>query len=78
LISKKYWYENGNIAFSAELPNHYKVFYEDGKIKAELIGTIAEENGDFKIKDGVYNEYDQNGKVTYTEKYKDFQRVSEN
>ena len=77
LISKKYWYENGNIAFSAELPNHYKVFYEDGKIKAELIGTIAEENGDFKIKDGVYNEYDQNAEVTASTTYKDFQIISE-
>ena len=77
LISKKYWYENGNIAFSAELPNHYKVFYEDGKIKANVTGTLVEENGDFKIKDGVYNEYDQNGEVTASTTYKDFQIISE-
>ncbi len=77
LISKKYWYENGNIAFSAELPNHYKVFYEDGKIKADITGTLAEENGDFKIKDGTYNEYDSNGEVINSVTYKDFQRISE-
>ena len=77
LISKTLWYPNGNVAFSAELPNHYKVFYDDGKIKAEVTGTIVEENNAFRIKDGVYNMYDVNGKITNSATYKDFQVISD-
>ena len=77
LISKTLWYPNGNLSITAELPNHYRTFYEDGKIMADVTGTIVEEDGDFKVKDGTYNEYDQNGEVTYSATYKDFQKTSE-
>ena len=76
LISKTLWYPNGNLSITAELPNHYKVFYEDGKIKADVTGTIVEENGTFKIKDGVYNEYDPSGEIKASATYKDFQVIS--
>ena len=77
LVSKMEWFPNGNVSVSAELPDRYWEFYDNGKIKAELAGTIAEENGDFKIKDGVYNVYAPDGKVTKSATYKDFQEISE-
>ena len=77
LVGKTVWNENGTITISAELPNHYREFYDDGKIKAEATGTIVEEDDSFRIKDGTYKEYDLNGKVTYTATYEDFQRISE-
>ena len=77
LVSKTAWNENGIVTISAELPNRYREFYDDGKIKALATGIIVEEDGSFRIQDGKYNEYDQDGKVTYSAIYKDFQRVSE-
>ncbi len=78
LVSKTEWNKNGTVIISAELPNRYREFYDDGKIKAMATGIIVEEDGSFKIKDGKYNEYDQDGKVTYSAIYKNFQRVFEN
>ncbi len=78
LVRKTVWRENGNIFISAELPNRYREFYNDGKIRTEVIGVIVEEEDSFRIKDGIYKEYDFNGKVTYTATYEDFQRISEN
>lgn len=77
LVSKMEWFPNGNVSVSAELPDRYWEFYDNGKIKAELTGTIAEENGNFKIKEGTYNMYDSNGKITNSAIYKDFQVISE-
>ena len=77
LVRKTVWRENGNIFISAELPDRYREFYNDGKIRTEVIGVIVEEEDSFRIKDGIYKEYDFNGKVTYTATYKDFQRISE-
>ena len=77
LVSKTAWNESGIVTISAELPNRYREFYDDGKIKAQATGTIVEEDDSFKIKDGTYNEYDQNGEVTYSATYKDFQKTSE-
>ena len=77
LVSKTAWNESGIVTISAELPNRYREFYDDGKIKAQATGTIVEEDDSFKIKDGTYNEYDQNGKVTYSATFKDFQKILE-
>ena len=77
LVSKTAWNESGIVTISAELPNRYREFYSDGKIKAEVNGILIEEDGSFRIKDGTYNEFDENGKVTYTATYKDFQKISE-
>ncbi len=77
LVSKTEWHPNGNVSISAESPDRYWEFYDNGKIKAELIGTIAQENGDFKIKDGVYNKYTPNGEIMASTTYKDFQVISE-
>ncbi len=77
LVRKTVWRENGNIFISAELPDRYREFYNDGKIRTEVIGVIVEEDDSFRIKDGTYKEYDFNGKVTYTATYEDFQRISE-
>ena len=73
IVSKTERNENGVIIISAELPKRYREFYDDGKIKAEVNGTVVEEDESFKIKDGTYNVYDQNGNVTYSATYKDFQ-----
>ena len=77
IVSKTVWNENGIVTISVELPNRYREFYDDGKIKADVTGTVIEEDDAFKIKDGVYNMYDPNGKVTYSATYKDFQVISE-
>ena len=76
-VGKTEWDENGIMTISVELPNRYREFYDDGKIKAEAAGIIVEEDDSFRIQDGTYNEYDPNGNVTYTATYKDFQRISE-
>ena len=77
IVSKTVWNENGVVTISVELPNRYKEFYDDGKIKADVTGTVVEEDDAFKIKEGVYNMYDPNGKVTYSATFKDFQVISE-
>ena len=77
LVGKTIWNENGNVSISVELPNRYREFYSNGKIKAEVNGILVEEDGSFRIKDGIYNEFDENGKVTYSALYKDFQKISE-
>ena len=77
LISKTQWYTNGVVGISVELPNRYREFYDDGKIKAEVTGTIVEENGAFKIKDGIYKVYDPNGNVTNSATYNGFQVITE-
>jgi antitoxin component YwqK of YwqJK toxin-antitoxin module len=77
LVGKTEWHEDGNTSISVELPNHYKEFYDNGKIKVEATGTIVEENESFKIKDGIYKEYSPSGEVTYSATYKDFQIISE-
>ena len=77
LVGKTAWNESGIVTISAELPNRYREFYDDGKIKAEATGTLVEEDESFRIKDGTYSEFDENGKVTYTATYEDFQRISE-
>ena len=77
LVGKTVWNEKGIVTISAELPNRYREFNEDGKIKAQATGTIVEEDDSFKIKDGTYNEYDQNGKITYSATFKDFQKILE-
>ena len=77
LVSKTKWNKDGYKTISAELPNHYKEFYDDGKIKVEATGTIVEENDAFKIKDGLYKAFAPNGDVTYSAPYKDFQIISE-
>ena len=77
LVSKMEWHTNGNVSISAEAPDRYWEFYDNGKIKIEVTGTIIEENEGFKIKDGVYNEYDPNGKITISSTYKDFEIISE-
>ena len=77
LVGKTVWNESGIVTISVALPNNYKEFYDDGKIKAFATGTIVEENGSFRIQDGIYNEYSQNGEITYTAIYKDFQIISE-
>jgi len=77
LVGKTVWNESGIITISVELPSRYREFYDNGKLKVEVTGTIAEEEDSFKIKDGTYKEYDPNGKVTYTATFKDFQRTSE-
>ena len=77
LVGKTEWNENGIVTISVELPNSYKEFYDDGRMKAIATGVIVEENEAFKIKDGIYNEYDQNGEVTYYATYKNFQIISE-
>ena len=77
LVGKTVWNESGIITISVELPSRYREFYDNGKLKVEVTGTIVEEEDSFKIKDGTYKEYDPNGKVTYTATFKDFQRTSE-
>ena len=77
LVGKTVWNKSGIVTISVELPNYYKEFYEDEKIKAEATGTIVEEGDSFKIKDGTYKEYSPNGEVIYSATYKDFQVVSE-
>ena len=77
LVGKTVWNASEIVTISAELPNRYREFYDDGKIKIDVTGTIIEENEGFKIKDGVYNEYDPNGKITNSATYKDFQIISE-
>ena len=77
IVGKTVWNESGIITISAELPSRYREFYDNGKLKVEVTGTIVEEEDSFKIKDGTYKEYDPNGKVTYTAIFKDFQRSSE-
>ena len=77
LVGKTEWHEDGNTSISVELPNHYKEFYDNGKIKVEATGTIVEKNESFKIKDGIYKEYSPSGEVTYSATYKDFQIISE-
>ena len=77
LVNKTVWNEKGIVTISAELPNRYREFYDDGKIKAQATGTIIAEDDSFKIKDGTYNEYDQNGKITYSATFKDFQKILE-
>ena len=77
LVGKTVWNENGIVTILAELPNRYREFYDDGKIKAQATGTIVAEDDSFKIKDGTYNEYAPNGESTYSATYKDFQRISE-
>ena len=53
------------------------MFYNDGTVKSESTGIIVEENGLYKLKDGVYNEYNHYGRVTYSATYKNFQIISE-
>ena len=77
LVGKKVWNESGIVTISVELPNRYREFYDDGKIKAEVTGTIVEENNAFRIKDGVYNMYDVNGKITNSATYRNFQVISD-
>ena len=77
LTGKTEWNDKGTVTISAELPNRYREFYDDGKIKFEATGTLVEEDGSFRIQDGTYNEYSQNGEITYTAIYKDFQIISE-
>ena len=77
LVGKTVWNENGIVTILAELPNRYREFYDDGKLKVEVTGTIVEDDGSFNIKDGIYKEYAPNGESTYSATYKDFQRISE-
>lgn len=77
LVTQKQWNGNGVLVTEIDFPKSFKNYWDDGKIKAELTGTIAEENGDFKIKEGTYNMYDSNGKITNSAIYKDFQVISE-
>ena len=77
IVAIKQWNESGGLVAELDFPKYYKEYWDNGKVKVEVTGIIAEENGDFKIKDGVYNEYDQNGEVTASTTYKDFQIISE-
>lgn len=69
-VAYRQWNEKGDL-------NHIKLFYNDGTVKSESTGIIVEENGLYKLKDGVYNEYNHYGRVTYSATYKNFQIISE-
>ena len=69
-VASRKWNENGSLSL-------IKIYNNNGTIKSESTGTIIEENGLFKIKDGTYNEYDLYGRVTYSATYRNFQIISE-
>ena len=77
LISKKEWSEDGALLLVAEMPNSYKEYYENGKLKQEVTGKLVEEDGSFKIKDGIFKEYDQNGNIIDSATFKNFHRISD-
>lgn len=77
LISKKEWSEDGTLLLVAEMPNSYKEYYENGKIKQEVTGKLVEEDGSFKIKEGIFKEYDQNGNIIDSATFKNFHRISD-
>lgn len=77
IVSKKEWDEQGRLVRDVSVPNYYREYYDDGKLMQEVVGTIVEENGAFKVKDGVIKAFDPSGKVHYSAIYKDFQVVSE-
>lgn len=77
IVSKKEWDEQGRLVRDVSVPNYYREYYDDGKLMQEVVGTIVEENGAFKVKDGVIKAFDPSGKVHYSATYKDFQVVSE-
>ena len=76
IVSKKEWDEQGRLVRDVSVPNYYREYYDDGKLMQEVVGTIVEENGAFKVKDGVIKAFDPSGKVHYSAIYKDFQVVS--
>ena len=78
IVSKKQWSESGSLIVDIKLPNYYKEYYDNGKLKQDAAGTIVEENGNFRVQDGVVKSYDENGRLEYSATYKDFEVVSEN
>lgn len=77
MISKKEWDEQGHLLVDVHIPDYYREYYADGKLMQEAVGIIVEENGFFKVKEGVVKIFDSNGKLNYSATYKDFQVVSE-
>ncbi|WP_407456259.1 hypothetical protein [Fibrobacter sp.] len=77
IVGKKEWDEAGRLTKDIRVPDYYREYYEEGKLKQEAVGTIEEENGFFKVKEGVVKLFDSTGKVNYSATYKDFQVVSE-
>ena len=69
-IASKQWNEKGTLI-------RIKANYDNGNVKYEGNGTIIEENGSFKIKDGTYNERAPSGEVTYFAIYQNFKIISE-
>ena len=77
MISKKEWDEQEHLLVDVHIPDYYREYYVDGKLMQEAVGNIEEENGFFKVKEGVVKIFDSNGKLNYSATYKDFQVVSE-
>ncbi len=77
MINKKEWDEQEHLLVDVHIPDYYREYYVDGKLMQEAVGNIEEENGFFKVKEGVVKIFDSNGKVNYSATYKDFQVVSE-
>ena len=69
-IASREWDEKGTLI-------RIKANYDNGNVKYEGNGTIIEENGSFKIKDGTYNERAPSGEVTYFAIYQNFKIISE-
>lgn len=77
VVEKKEWDEQEHLVRDVHIPDYYREYYSNGKLMQEATGTIVEENGAFKVKDGVVKAFDSSGKLGYFATYKDFQIVSE-
>lgn len=78
LVRKKEWDEQEHLLLDVLIPDYYREYDTGGKLMQEAVGTIVEENGVFKVKEGVVKQFDSSGKVNYSATYKEFQVVSEN
>ena len=76
LINGKEYNEHGILIREVQLPEKYKEYYVNGKIKLEAIGLIVKENGIFYVQEGTITEFDVKGNILYSAIYKDFKRVN--
>ena len=76
LVNGKEYNGNGFLIREVHLPEMYKEYYDNGKIKLEAVGLIVKENGIFSVQEGTITEFDANGNILFSGTYKDFERVS--
>lgn len=76
MVSKKEWNERESLVRDVHIPDYYREYYDDGKLMQEATGMIVEEDGSFKVKEGVIKVFDSSGKVSFSATYKDFQVVT--